>query len=194
MTLGDLLDDIRTRYLAQFRRCIGQITGTGRRAIVEAAFRDERGALVGGGALGLPLRGDVFAVAEGQSPESLRVDSESILTFEPVASAWNSVPIRVSPFQWDACDVRASGIPPATDWSNLRGWFDRWFDGDDTRQADEQGLNGVVHFLSDPAHHASAATFQVDFGSASVEAFEELLDALRDSGATKIEIGHDHAT
>lgn len=194
MTLGHLLDDIRSRYLTQFRDSIAEVSSTGRLAIVEAAFRDERGALVGDGTLSLPLRGDVFAVADGQPSESLRVDSESMLSFEPVTFSWGSgLAVRVAPFQWDACDVRATGISSPADWSRLRDWFATWFDGEDTRQPDEQGLSGVVHFLSDPMHDGSAATFQVDFGSAPVEAFEELLDALRNSGATEIEIGHDHA-
>lgn len=68
-------------------------------------------------------------------------------------------------------------------------WFDRWFDGEDTRQPDEHGLCGVIHFLADPEHEGNATILQVDFGSAPEEAFEELLDALRDSGVTKIEIG-----
>ena len=49
MTLGDLLDEIRSRYLAQFRASIAKITSAGRRAIVEAAFRDEHGARVAEG-------------------------------------------------------------------------------------------------------------------------------------------------
>src|SRR5262249_32000073 len=84
------------------------------------------------------------------------------------------------------------GISRGVDWSPLCTWFERWFDVEDTRQPDDDGLNGVIHFLSDPEYKGAATVFQVDFGSAPEEAFEELLDALRDSGATKIEIGNDH--
>jgi hypothetical protein len=194
MTLGDLLDSIRGRYLTQFRDSIAEISSAGRRAIVEPALRDECGTLVGEGALRLPLRGDVFVVDDGQPAESCRVDSESVLLFEPIRLVWgNVVQVRVTPFPWDGCDVRVIGIPSSTDWARLRDWFDKWFDAEDTRQAGEQGLSGVIHFLSDPEHDGSAATFQVDFGSAPVEAFEGLMDALRESGATGIEIGNDQA-
>jgi hypothetical protein len=57
------------------------------------------------------------------------------------------------------------------------------------RQPDSQGFYGVVHFLSGPKVKGSSATFEVDFGSAPVETFEEFLDALKDVGAKKFEIG-----
>ena len=77
MTLGQLLDNIRSRYLAQFRTSVIQLRNAGRQAITEAAFRDERGKVVEEGALSLPLRGDIFAIADGQQPEAVRIDSES---------------------------------------------------------------------------------------------------------------------
>ena len=162
-------------------------------AMCEAACRDEGGALAGEGALNLPMRMDVVGFADGEATDTIRVDSDSMLSFEPIDFEWSGgLPTRITPFAWDACDIRAFGIPQATDWMHLRGWFDRWFDGEDTRQADEHGLYGVIHFLSDPQREGGATIIQVDFGSAPIEAFEELLDALRDLGATKIEIGHDH--
>ena len=50
-----------------------------------------------------------------------------------------------------------------------------------------------MHFLSDPEISDGAVTFSVDLGTAPVEAFEELLDAVEALGATLCEIGHvDH--
>jgi hypothetical protein len=194
MTLGQLLDDIREAYLMQFRQSVTELTTAGRRAITEAAFRDEHGSLVGNGALRLPLRGDIFAAADAQQRETVRVDSQALVSFDPITTEWTGgLPTRIAPFHWDACDIRASGVPSPADWSHLSSWFSKWFDREDTREPDEQGFCRVVHFMSDPTHDGSAVTFQVDFGSAPVEAFEELLDSLRDSGATRIEIGHDHA-
>ena len=194
MTLGQLLDDIRNGYLMQFRQSVAELTRMGRRAITEASFKDERGSLVAEGALSLPLRGDIFAVTDAQQPKTVHVDSQALLSFDPITTEWTGgLPTRIAPFHWDACDIRASGVPSSADWSHLSAWFAKWFDREDTREPDEQGFCGVVHFMSDPTHDGSAISFQVDFGSAPVKAFEELLDALRDSGATRIEIGHDHA-
>ena len=51
-----------------------------------------------------------------------------------------------------------------------------------------KSISGVIHFISDPKREDVATIFEVDFGSAPVEAFEELLDAFQASGAKKIEI------
>lgn len=194
MTVGQLLDDIRDRYLTQFRRSISEVQKAGMEAWVEPAYRDENGALAREGELSLPLRLDLVSVAGNEAQERVRVDSDSMLSFEPINFEWSGgLPTRVAPFHWDGCHFRATGVPWAADWSRLRGWFDHWFDGEDTRQPDEDGLFGVIHFLSDPKRKGAATIFEVDFGSAPVEAFEEFLDALRDSGATKIEIGYDDA-
>jgi hypothetical protein len=193
MTVGQLLDDIRDKYLTQFQECIAYVKENGMEAMCEAAYRDEDGALAREGTLSLPMRLDVVGVADGEAKDTIRVDSTAMLAFEPIDFEWSGgLPTLLAPFHWDGCHVRATGIRKNADWSHLRGWFDRWFDGEDTRQPDADGLCGVIHFLSDPKQEGAATTFEVDFGSAPVEAFEELLDALRDAGATKIEIGYDH--
>ena len=46
-----------------------------------------------------------------------------------------------------------------------------------------------MHFLSDPEISDGAVTFSVDLGTAPMEAFEELLDAVEALGATLCEIG-----
>jgi hypothetical protein len=191
-TVGQLLDDIRDRYLKEFRECMAYVKQKGMEVMSEAAFTDEDGALVREGTLNLPMRLDVVGLADGEGKDNICVDSITMLSFEPSDFEWtDGLPIRLAPFTWDVCDIRAFGIPETSDWSHLRGWFDHWFDGEDTRQADEQGLFGVIHSVSDPKHEGNATIIQVDFGSAPVEAFEELLDALHDSGATKVEIGHE---
>ena len=192
MTVGQLLDDIRDKYLKEFRECIAHVRQNGMEPMCEAAMLNEDGVLAREGTLDLPMRLDVVGFADGEAKETVRVDSDSMLSFEPIDFEWaGGLPTRIAPFAWDACDIRVFDIPETSDWSHVREWFDRWFDGEDTRQADEHGLYGVIHFLSDPKHEGNATIMQVDFGSATEEAFEELLDALRDSGATRIEIGRD---
>lgn len=191
-TVGQVLDDIRERYLKEFLECMAYVKDKGMEVMSEAACTNEDEALAREGALNVPMRLDVVGLANDEGKETICVDSITMLSFEPIDFEWtDGLPIRIAPFTWDVCDFRAFGIPEISDWSHLRGWFDRWFDGEDTRQPDEHGLYGVIHCLSDPKREGDATIIRVDFGSAPVEAFEELLDALRDSGATKIEIGHD---
>ena len=192
MTVGQVLDDIRERYLKEFRECMAYVKQKGMEVMSEAACTDENAALAREGTLNLPMRLDVVGLADGEATDNICVDSVTMLSFEPIDFEWTGgLPTRLAPFTWDACDIRAFGILETSGWSHLRGWFDRWFDGEDTRQADEHGLYCVIHSLSDPKREGDASIMQVDFGSAPVEAFEKLLDALHASGATKIEIGHD---
>ena len=191
MTIGQLIDDIRGRYLAQFRERISDVEKAGMEAMRETAYRDEDGSLTRGGTLSLPLRLDIVGVADGEAKDTFGVDSKTMLSFEPIEFDWSGgMATRLAPFHWDACDIRVVGMSEVSDWSRVRNWFDQWFDGEDTHQPDEHGFYGVVHRLSDRESDGDATAFQVDFGSAPEAAFEDLLDALHDSGATRIEIGH----
>jgi hypothetical protein len=70
----------------------------GQRTIIEAAFRNEQGELVEEGVLNLPLRGDIFVTANGQQPKLMRVDSETILSFEPFSVELNdSLTVQIAP-------------------------------------------------------------------------------------------------
>ena len=48
-------------------------------------------------------------------------------------------------------------------------------------------------YVEEAVREGLVASSRVDFDSAPVEAFEELLEALRDSAASEIAIGHDHS-
>jgi hypothetical protein len=192
MTVGQLLDEIRDNYLTLFYETILDINEAGMEALAEAALMDEDGTILREGALSLPMRVDIVGFVDGEAKDRLSVDSPSMLTFDPIDFDWaGGLPTRLMPFHWDGCNVRVTGLHEAADWTILRGWFERWFDSNDTSQPDDHGLHGVIHFLADPKREGKVTMFEVDFGSAPVEAFEEFLDALLDSGATSIEIGYD---
>lgn len=188
MTLGSVLDEIREVYLSLFRQSLREACAGSPQVIAEPAFLLEDGGLAREGHLNLPCRMDLVAFA-GETPENLSVDSESLLTFDPLDFDWKEVPARVLPFCWDACPVTLTGLPETPDWTPLTTWFERWFDLEDTRPPDKAGLYGVVHFLSDPVTEGLKNQFSLDLGSAPVEAFEGLLDALVSLGAQSLVMG-----
>jgi hypothetical protein len=190
MTAGELLDQVRALYVDQFAAIAAELSQEGDELIFEPAFRDEHGKIIGDGALSLPLRTDLVLVRGGEAQEPTRVDSEKMLSFEPLSIEWpGGVELHLAPFHWDACQLRAVGIAVPIHWLPLKKWFNKWFDTEDTNPPDEQGFSNVVHFMSDPVLQGKLLTFSVDFGSAPVVALEELLDALRNLGAAEIEIG-----
>ena len=79
-------------------------------------------------------------------------------------------------------------VPETTRWQPLQHWFWHWFK--ENAGEHNEALAGAVHFLSDPEVSDGAVTFAVDLGTAPVEAFEDLLDALETMGARRCEIGH----
>ena len=79
--------------------------------------------------------------------------------------------------------IRAVSIPTTPTGPPLTGWFARWFDEADDNAADEHGLSGVIHFLSDPVQTSEGTAFTIDLGSAPVAALEDLIDTVAGMGA-----------
>jgi len=71
---------------------------------------------------------------------------------------------------------------------SVRDWFLRWFDLDDVNGKTPEGLFGVAHFISNPEDEADGVKLVVDFGSAPVCAFGELLDCFTEAGFTRCDI------
>ncbi|HLF93226.1 MAG TPA: hypothetical protein VJB14_07185 [Planctomycetota bacterium] len=183
-TLGQILDRIRALYIEHLDAALTEaMKGPGSRVNVEPVYRTKTGLVAREGALSLPLRGDLFDGAN-----MVRVDSARRISFEPFEFKWaGSLQVRMEPFFWDSCPLRLEGPSPA--WTPLTDWFDRWFDGEEKRAPAYDGFYGVIHFLADPAPSGAAFLSSVDFGSAPVEAFEQLLDAVRALGLRKLHIG-----
>ncbi len=183
-TLGQTLDRIRALYIERLDAALTEaMKAPGSRVNVEPVYRTRTGTLAREGALSLPLRGDLF-----DGTTMIRVDSMRTISLEPFEFTWGaSLRVSMRPFSWDACPLRLEGSPPA--WAPLTDWFARWFDEEEQRPPAYDGFYGVIHFLADPAPSGPAFLSSVDFGSAPVEAFEQLLDAAKALGTRKLHIG-----
>lgn len=184
MSLGKLLDEIRDYYLQRFEVLVEERRQAGAQVVTEEALRRADGEVVTDGPLALPMRTDLVAFpADGAAPENLLIDTEKMLAFEPVTFTWEGgLAVRVEPFQWNWCTLELEGEGITAD--PLRAWFMRWFDRPPTGGPWQE----VVHFMSDPVSRETGAAVSVDFGSAPVDAFEELLDAVRDTGAKRVRL------
>jgi hypothetical protein len=186
MGLGELLDRIRELYLAAFVAEAERRRRPGVRVQCESTLLTASGEPACEGALGLPLRVDLVVLSGGEVVEKHRVVSGRMIAFAPISFDWvGRLRVRLGPFFWDCLDFRIPA-PPGADWGPLAAWFREWFDEEDEG---EDGLFGVVHFLSDPQTEDGGVCFQADLGSAPVEAFEGLLDAVAALGAPEVVIG-----
>lgn len=187
--LGQLLDQIRDYYVSRFIDALEEHSSADGVTIAhEPAFCDENGDVVTAGELSLPARGDLLVIRDGAVSDSLRIDTDGMLSFEPIAFDWpdNNLHIDLHPFQWNWMELRIFGLKTDTDWTPLRDWFIGWFQ--ETDPADDELLGGV-HFMSDPEYRSEFSQLSIDLGTAPVEAFEELLDALGQMEAARVHIG-----
>ncbi len=187
--IGQILDQIRDYYVNRFIDAINEHSSDdGVTVRHEPAFCDAKGDVVTEGALALPVRGDLLLVRDGVVFQSVSVDTRGMLSFEPIAFDWpeNNLSVDLSPFQWNWMQLRIFGLEAEADWTPIRDWFIGWFQEDDPPDGE---LLGGVHFLSDPEYGHDYSQLSIDLGTAPVESFEELLDAIGQMGATRVHIG-----
>lgn len=188
MGLGKLLDQVRQYYLDRLVAAAEEKARNKKTSVIlEPALRNQDGVAVVEGALQLPLRKDVAVLQKGVVKELLTIDTQGMLSFEPIAFTWGkSLRVVLGPFQWQQMPFRIPH-PRKKVWKPLQSWFWRWFKEEE--DGGDEGLLGTVHFLSDPEVSEKTVLFETDLGSAPVEAFEELLDALAALGIKQCEMG-----
>jgi hypothetical protein len=153
MNIKSLLDQVRSHYLTRFSEAVAETAKNSGRVMIEAAFHNENGDLVGEGVLGLSLRRDMFLVIDGKAPDSIRIETEEMFSFEPImVELSSSLTTRFAPFRWESCDLYVTGLSVSTDWSHLKKWFAKWFDTGDTCQAGEKVF--LALFISFPIRHS----------------------------------------
>lgn len=187
--LGQLLDEIRDYYVNRFIDAINeQSLADGVTLKHEPAFCDSNGDVVTEGELAIPSRVDLLVISDGAASDSILIDTDGILSFEPIAFDWpeNNLNVDLHPFQWNWMQVRIFGLKTNTDWAPIRDWFIGWFQENDPADGE---LLGGVHWLSDPEYGDDYSQLSIDLGTAPVESFEELLDAIGQMGATRVQIG-----
>jgi hypothetical protein len=185
MTPGELFDEIRGHYLSRFGDHVDEVVAENPSVAVEVAFRDANGHAVREGTLQLPARSDLVVITNDEAAESHLIETESLLSFDPFEFDWDGLQVSIEPFRWEECQVTLyrSG---SFDYRPLVAWFEKWFA--ETEDGDAESFLGAVHFLSDPTESAGSASLMVDFGSAPVEAVEELFDAVLKSGVERVNL------
>ncbi len=178
--MADLLSAIRAHYVKQLAEASRKVPG-----LVEPVFRNADGSLALQGMLQLPGRADFVPAGAGE-PQS--VDADSRLTFGPMEVRHLSCAIIFEPFTWDWAVVVVQGVALTEISAIVHSWFYRWFDAEDTKSADADGLFGVVHFASDPVVREGAVETTLDLGSAPVAALQDFLKLLAERGATHIRV------
>lgn len=184
MPVSELLAAIRKPYVAALARMSATAA-----MHLEPAYRQADGSLAVEGPLNLPCRADIIFKEGPSAGQSIRVDSESHLKFEPISFALGTTSVALSPFVWDWLPVEVCGLSQEATSSVLKSWFLEWFDTEDQNDPTEEGLYGVVHFMSEPEPTVEGWSVTVDLGSSPERALEDLLFRMSDAGASQIRVG-----
>jgi hypothetical protein len=188
-TPSQILEQIRAHYLARLRQAIEDQSSDGILHVVhEAALRDTSGELLRRGDPPAPVRVDLVTLINGQIRDGSNIESETMPGFAPLTLRWrHELPVKISPFPWNACPVQWPETVSHV--ASIVDWFEHWFDPEETRRPGDSGLLGVVHSIAKTPAAPGTIRLLIDLGSAPVEAFEELIEALHASGAQSAEIG-----
>jgi hypothetical protein len=129
---------------------------------------------------------DIFC-RRGDKSGPMEVNLTAASDFAPVRENWQGLDVTLHPFVWNGLELRLDG--DLADDARLVAWMDRWMDIGDKKPKDENHLSQIVHNVTQPERTRGAWSFSVDFGSAPLDAFVELIDVVRASGAKKLELG-----
>ena len=191
MTFGQLVDRARTRCLESMSAAISEAEASAQRVIAEASACLSTGEIAfAPDGLKLPLRYDLAVQGEDGTWTTKNADTVAIEFSSPAFANWEKkLQIEIRSCAWDYLCVVVSPQMAHVDWQPIRDWFLKWFDAEDGRCPDENGLYGVLHFISDPVQVSNGYEFFIDLGSATTEALEEFFDCLTGMGFTKCAIG-----
>jgi hypothetical protein len=185
--IADLLEPVRDLYVSELLETMAAELDAGARVDAEPVDRDGDGRVRRRPPLDLPMRHDL-RITRGDRALNRRVPGESGLTFRPLTADVNDVAaVRIAPFNWGACDVRAQGAAGRPNWTPVRLWFLEWFQARFGEESPD--LLGVVHRLEGPIDEPGGWRFTIDLGSSSVGGFAAMLAAFGQTGCARIEVG-----
>ena len=120
-------------------------------------------------------------------PKTTEFNSDKYLDFEPTEYLYNDLKVELSPFYWNGCDFELKPVLLKNDW--LMAWVERWINLDDDNEMDSNGLSGAIHNVTKPEENIDHCTFSVDFGSAGVDAFLDLVHEIYLNEVKELRIG-----
>lgn len=111
--------------------------------------------------------------------------SQDNIYFRPTKlSLNNQMKISLEPFVWNEVDFECSAFDINA--PLLQKWAFYWLH--DHKRRNDYGLTGCVHGLTFPNAEAGYCHFKVDFGSADVQSFGELLQVLQHLGVRRTRV------
>jgi hypothetical protein len=185
----DVLEPVRDIAVGEILESLAESLDRGLDVRTEPKQRTPQGGIAREGRLALPRRCDLL-VRRREGDLVRQVRSEKLLRFEPVTLVEpDGFVCVITPFRWDAAlvVVTAGALTHEPDWGPVRRWYLEWFQSRFTDEAPD--LDGSLHRLSGPETLEDGWRFELDLGSAPVEALSDMIGAFAATGVARIRIG-----
>jgi hypothetical protein len=129
---------------------------------------------------------DIFC-RRGDKSGPIEVNIAAASPFPPIREDWQGLDVTLHPFVWNGLEFRLDG--DLADDARLVAWMGKWMDIAEKKPKDANRLSQIAHNVTQPEKKRAGWSFSVDFGSAPLDAFVELIEVVRASGAKKLELG-----
>ena len=122
-----------------------------------------------------------------QPPRLANFRPDTHVSFEPISLTWQrKMKVRLEPIAWNDVGSECTGFNLQK--SQLEQWAVRWLDPQNQRPVDNHGIGGRIHTVLFPQRKVNRLEFYVDFGSAPIQALQELLQVLMLADTKKVRI------
>jgi hypothetical protein len=160
------MQDVRARYIAAFKKGLAELQAT--RPQVHPEVRIE---------INMQTTHELYRLIVVDALERASDGSVKAVKFitDPQLASYPELNLE-SPLVWH--DITFTCLPFGFPEARLLEWGNRWIHDESPVLGAQDGLTGIIHSVTQPSMASGAVEFSVDFGSAPLEAFEELLVAL----------------
>jgi hypothetical protein len=165
-----VLEHVRTIYLAQLRKTLESLLSEGRVVYPEICLELSRP----------EAQREIYRLYVVDILERLPDGETSVVevNVEPVAVRGPGLPVD-APIAWNGVEFRCAedSFPEP----GLAAWGVRWVTDESPPMGPQDGFTGIIHSVAEPVSRNSYVEFSVDFGSAPIAAFDELMAILGSS-------------
>ena len=184
MTIDELLTKERSQYIANFQ--LGLDQNKTAKSAIEIMLQVTADQNRNQPEIFQLNRYDMVTVnAEGKYDiTEFNLNKDSVMKFDKQVYDINSMKVEISSFVWNGCELTFNKKPN----NAYEIWARKWIDIDDKKKPTADGFQNVIHSVTFPEEVDGKWTTSIDFGSAPIDAFKELLGILGRQGIKKIEV------
>lgn len=184
MELKDALTIVRDEYVDTYKKVLSEYRAQSLQVTPEVAFQLK-------GVLSIFMSVSVIdAIVQTESGEKQACEIQvnpKILLENLQFQITPAVELTWERFEWNAAEFLVENyLGNDVAFTN---WCQKWLHFEGQFEHDEDGLSGIVHSISLPTLVGGKTVIGIDFGSAPIEAFVELLPLLAESGNIHVKSG-----